>query len=48
MNGNMHLPRGGGWREPLQSPRHLGWGGSQDSVWVTLAKMPNSRDIGLE
>ena len=28
----------------LESPRDLGWGGSQDSKWATLAEMPNSGD----
>ena len=34
---------GRGWSEPLESPRNLG--DSQNSVGMTLIKMPNSGEI---
>ena len=35
--------------EPLESSKDLGWGGSQDSMWGSLAKMANnSRDMEPE
>jgi len=36
---------GWGLREPLDSPRGLGWGGSYDSMWVTLAKVPKNEKM---
>ena len=34
--------------EPLESPRDLDVRGSQDSMGVTLAKMPNSAEMEPE
>lgn len=34
--------------EPYESPRDLGWGGSQNSMWVTLAEMLNSVEMEPE
>ena len=46
---NANTASGGGkWGEPLGSRRNLGWRSSQDSMWVTLANMPNSGDTEPE
>lgn len=37
------------WEELLVSPRNLEWGRlPRDSMWVTLAKMPNSGEMEPE
>lgn len=49
MNGNLQLPGMEGEGENLQEiPETLDMGGSQESMWVTLAEMPNSRDMEPE
>jgi hypothetical protein len=40
--------RSWGWGEYLGSPRDMRWGNSQESMWVTLAEMPNSGDMEPE
>jgi hypothetical protein len=47
MSGNRQL-LGEGYRESLRNSRDLRWGGSEDSMQVTLAEMPNSGDMEPE
>jgi hypothetical protein len=49
INENLQLPGGvGGGAESLESPRDLQWGGSQESLQVTLSEMSNREDIEPE
>jgi hypothetical protein len=45
MNENNQLPEMGVWRKVSENWER---GGSPDSMWVTLAKMPNSGDMKAE
>ena len=48
MNGNMWLLESGNGRNLQKIPETQNGGGSQDSLWVTLAEMPNSEEMEPE